>query len=179
MIFNKLLFQTDIVISLVFWVLIIMSIISWSIIFSKGLNFIKLQKLLNLSIIENNTNNKKYILEKIFPKNYNFIQTELQKNQFFLKKYLNYGMTMLASIGSSAPFIGLFGTVWGIYFALINISQEGSVSIDVVAKPMGEALIATAFGLFAAIPAVIAFNFFKKTSIEINHKYNIIFYEHK
>ena len=99
MIFNKLLFQTDIVISLVFWVLIIMSIISWSIIFSKGLNFIKLQKLLNLSIIENNTNNKKYILEKIFPKNYNFIQTELQKNQFFLKKYLNYGMTMLASIG--------------------------------------------------------------------------------
>ena len=68
------------------------------------------------------------------------------------------GLTALASIGSSAPFIGLFGTVWGIYHALINISDSGQVSIAAVAGPIGEALVATALGLFTAIPAVLAYN---------------------
>ena len=69
------------------------------------------------------------------------------------------GLTALASIGSSAPFIGLFGTVWGIYHALINISESGQMSIAAVAGPIGEALVATAAGLFVAIPAVLAYNF--------------------
>ncbi|OWY37999.1 biopolymer transporter ExbB [Xenophilus sp. AP218F] len=68
------------------------------------------------------------------------------------------GMTILASIGSTAPFIGLFGTVWGIYHALVNIGQAGQVSIATVAGPIGEALVATAAGLAAAIPAVLAYN---------------------
>ncbi len=68
------------------------------------------------------------------------------------------GMTMLASVGSTAPFIGLFGTVWGIYHALVNIGQQGQVSIGTVAGPIGEALVATAAGLAAAIPAVLAYN---------------------
>lgn len=70
------------------------------------------------------------------------------------------GLTVLASIGSSAAFIGLFGTVWGITGALAHISAEGNASLNVVAGPMGEALVATAFGLFAAIPAVLAYNAF-------------------
>lgn len=69
------------------------------------------------------------------------------------------GMTALASIGATAPFIGLFGTVWGIYHALINISESGQMSIAAVAGPIGEALVATAAGLFVAIPAVLAYNF--------------------
>ena len=69
------------------------------------------------------------------------------------------GLTALASIGSSAPFIGLFGTVCGIYHALINISESGQMSIAAVAGPIGEALVATAAGLFVAIPAVLAYNF--------------------
>ncbi len=69
------------------------------------------------------------------------------------------GLTALASIGATAPFIGLFGTVWGIYHALINISQSGQMSIAAVAGPIGEALVATAAGLFVAIPAVLAYNF--------------------
>ena len=69
-------------------------------------------------------------------------------------------MTVLASIGSSSPFIGLFGTVWGIYNALSNIAIQGNAGLSVVAGPMGEALIATAIGLFAAIPAVLAYNSF-------------------
>ncbi|RQW81548.1 MAG: MotA/TolQ/ExbB proton channel family protein [Methylococcus sp.] len=70
------------------------------------------------------------------------------------------GLTVLASIGSTAPFIGLFGTVWGIMHALKDISQAGSASLDVVAGPIGEALIATAIGIATAIPAVLAYNTF-------------------
>lgn len=73
---------------------------------------------------------------------------------------LDSGLTVLASVGSSAPFIGLFGTVWGIYGALTRIAAEGNASLNVVAGPMGEALVATAVGLFAAIPAVLAYNAF-------------------
>lgn len=72
------------------------------------------------------------------------------------------GMTALASIGATAPFIGLFGTVWGIYHALINISSSGQMSIAAVAGPIGEALVATAAGLFVAIPAVLAYNFLNR-----------------
>ena len=71
---------------------------------------------------------------------------------------LESGLTVLASIGATAPFIGLFGTVWGIYHALQRISVEGSATLDKVAGPVGEALIMTAAGLFVAIPAVIAYN---------------------
>ncbi|WP_049019148.1 MotA/TolQ/ExbB proton channel family protein, partial [Burkholderia multivorans] len=63
-----------------------------------------------------------------------------------------------ASIGSTAPFVGLFGTVWGIYHALLAIGMTGQTSIDQVAGPVGESLIMTAFGLFVAIPAVLGYN---------------------
>lgn len=68
------------------------------------------------------------------------------------------GLSLLASIGTSAPFIGLFGTVWGVYRTLTEISAQQSASLAVVSGPMGEALVATAFGLFVAIPAVVAYN---------------------
>lgn len=71
---------------------------------------------------------------------------------------LNNGLSILASIGSTAPFIGLFGTVWGIYHALINIGQSGQVGLEQVAGPIGEALIMTALGLAVAIPAVLGYN---------------------
>ena len=70
------------------------------------------------------------------------------------------GLAELASIGSTAPFIGLFGTIWGIINAMKTISESGQVSIDVVAGPVGEALIATAIGIAAALPAVIFYNYF-------------------
>jgi biopolymer transport protein ExbB len=68
------------------------------------------------------------------------------------------GLPVLASIGSTAPFVGLFGTVWGIYHALVGIGVSGQASIDKVAGPVGEALIMTAFGLVVAIPAVLGYN---------------------
>jgi biopolymer transport protein ExbB len=73
---------------------------------------------------------------------------------------LHSGQVLLASIGSTAPFIGLFGTVWGIYHALMSIAAAGSVTIDKVSGPVGEALVMTAAGLAVAIPAVLAYNVF-------------------
>ncbi|HYG13839.1 MAG TPA: MotA/TolQ/ExbB proton channel family protein [Methylophilaceae bacterium] len=72
--------------------------------------------------------------------------------------HLEYGLTVLASVGSVAPFVGLFGTVWGIYHALASISVSGQATLDKVAGPVGEALIMTALGLAVAIPAVLAYN---------------------
>ena len=68
------------------------------------------------------------------------------------------GLSILASVGSTAPFVGLFGTVWGIYHALVNIGVSGQAGIDKIAGPVGEALIMTACGLAVAIPAVLAYN---------------------
>ncbi|APW36276.1 flagellar motor protein MotA [Rhodoferax koreense] len=71
---------------------------------------------------------------------------------------LQFGQVLLATVGSTAPFVGLLGTVWGIYHALTAISQAGQISIDKIAGPVGEALIMTAAGLAVAIPAVLAYN---------------------
>ena len=75
---------------------------------------------------------------------------------------LQCGQVLLATVGSIAPFVGLLGTVWGIYHALISIAGSGQISIEKVAGPVGEALIMTAAGLAVAIPAVLAYNLFGK-----------------
>ena len=75
---------------------------------------------------------------------------------------LQFGQVLLASIGSTAPFVGLFGTVWGIYQALAGIGAAGAFTIDRVSGPVGEALVMTAAGLAVAIPAVLAYNLFGK-----------------
>jgi biopolymer transport protein ExbB len=84
------------------------------------------------------------------------MRQELQK----ILRIQEKGLAELASIGSTAPFIGLFGTVWGIMVALQEISASGQASIDIVAGPIGEALIATAIGIAAALPAVFFYNYF-------------------
>jgi biopolymer transport protein ExbB len=75
---------------------------------------------------------------------------------------VEHGLTVLASAGSAAPFVGLFGTVWGIYHALVQIGLSGQGTLDKVAGPVGEALIMTAVGLAVAIPAVLAYNAFTR-----------------
>jgi biopolymer transport protein ExbB len=75
---------------------------------------------------------------------------------------LQFGQVLLASIGSTAPFVGLFGTVWGIYHALVGIAASGSLSIEKVSGPIGEALIMTAAGIAVAVPAVLAYNIYGK-----------------
>jgi biopolymer transport protein ExbB len=87
-----------------------------------------------------------------------WITESLQRTADSIIGRMQAGLPVLASVGSTAPFVGLFGTVWGIYHALIAISASGSASIEKVAGPVGEALIMTAIGLFVAVPAVLGYN---------------------
>jgi biopolymer transport protein ExbB len=84
------------------------------------------------------------------------LRQQMQKERGSLES----GLAILATIGSISPFVGLFGTVWGIMGALTSISKSGSASLEVVAGPIGEALVATAVGIAVAVPAVIGYNFF-------------------
>jgi biopolymer transport protein ExbB len=87
-----------------------------------------------------------------------WVTMQIQRAVDKVQSRLTDGLSFLATVGSTAPFIGLFGTVWGIYNALTNIGMTGNASIDKVAGPVGEALIMTAFGLFVAVPAVLGYN---------------------
>lgn len=87
-----------------------------------------------------------------------YLRQQIQKERGSLES----GLAILASIGSTAPFVGLFGTVWGIMHALTAIGKTGNAGLDVVAGPLGEALIATGIGIAVAVPAVLAYNFFSR-----------------
>ncbi|GAA5012872.1 hypothetical protein GCM10025794_01050 [Massilia kyonggiensis] len=87
-----------------------------------------------------------------------WVTMQIQRAVDKVQSRLQDGLSFLATVGSTSPFIGLFGTVWGIYNALTNIGMTGNASIDKVAGPVGEALIMTAFGLFVAVPAVLGYN---------------------
>jgi biopolymer transport protein ExbB len=90
---------------------------------------------------------------------------------------LESGLTVLASVGSTAPFVGLFGTVWGIYHALIAVGTSGRATLDTVAGPVGEALIMTALGLAVAIPAVLGYNALVRSNRMIGAGLNAFAYE--
>ena len=98
-----------------------------------------------------------------------WVTMQIQRAVDKVQSRLQDGLSFLATVGSTSPFIGLFGTVWGIYNALTNIGMTGNASIDKVAGPVGEALIMTAFGLFVAVPAVLGYNWLvrrNKTAME-------------
>ncbi|MFZ9759223.1 MAG: MotA/TolQ/ExbB proton channel family protein [Burkholderiaceae bacterium] len=89
---------------------------------------------------------------------------QLRDELLLIRNDLSSGLGLLASIGSTAPFVGLLGTVWSIFRALTSIQGQGQVMIDQVSGPVGEALVMTAAGLFVAIPAVLAYNAFQRLS---------------
>lgn len=80
---------------------------------------------------------------------------------------LHWGQTLLATIGATAPFVGLLGTVWGIHHALIRIGAESSITLEQVAGPVGEALVMTAAGLAVALPAVVAYNLLGRSAAQL------------
>ncbi|HEY0955550.1 MAG TPA: MotA/TolQ/ExbB proton channel family protein [Roseateles sp.] len=90
---------------------------------------------------------------------------------------LESGLTTLATIGATAPFVGLFGTVWGVYHALLAIGMSGAGTLDKVAGPVGEALIMTGIGLGVAIPAVIAYNAFTRSNRVLSARLDAFAYE--
>lgn len=91
-----------------------------------------------------------------------FVARNIRRSLAQTQAQMESGLSVLASVGSVSPFVGLFGTVWGIYHALASISASGQATLDKVAGPVGEALIMTAIGLTVAIPAVLAYNAFIK-----------------
>lgn len=93
------------------------------------------------------------------------------------RSHLEFGQTFLATVASSAPFVGLFGTVWGIYHALLAIGLSGQGTLDKVAGPVGEALIMTAIGLAVAIPAAIAYNTFARANRNTLARLNAFAYD--
>lgn len=98
-----------------------------------------------------------------------WVALSIQRATESVQSNMQNGLAFLATVGSTAPFVGLFGTVWGIYNALVKIGVSGQASIDKVAGPVGEALIMTAIGLAVAVPAVLGYNFIvrrNKTTLE-------------
>ncbi len=91
----------------------------------------------------------------------------MERSQNQINSVLSGGLSFLATVGATAPFVGLFGTVWGILNALLKIAQSGDPSITVVAGPVGEALIMTAIGLVVAVPAVMAYNWLQARNKQI------------
>ena len=100
------------------------------------------------------------------------VQRQMRVTQVREIEKLEGGLALLATIGSTSPYVGLFGTVWGIMNAFIGIGNMKQASLAVVAPGIAEALIATAMGLFAAIPAVIAFNFFTRAVESLETQYH-------
>lgn len=98
---------------------------------------------------------------------HDWMHASLARSEAAINSRLGGGLAFLATVGATSPFIGLFGTVVGIYRALIKIGASGQASIDAVAGPVGEALIMTALGLVVAVPAVLAFNFLQRRNKSI------------
>ena len=101
---------------------------------------------------------------------HDWLHGSLARSEAAINSSLNGGLAFLATVGSTSPFIGLFGTVIGIYRALIKIGAAGQASIDAVAGPVGEALIMTALGLAVAVPAVLAYNFLQRRNKSIQEQ---------
>jgi biopolymer transport protein ExbB len=154
--------QGDLVLISVFVLLMAMSASSWAIIIWKILSLKSERSLIKQYSADGAVNGNIALLVQSSEKKPTALN--LAHTLDNIKVSADSGLTILASIGSSAPFIGLFGTVWGIYGALTKIAEQGNASLNVVAGPMGEALVATAIGLFAAIPAVLAYNAFIRTN---------------
>jgi biopolymer transport protein ExbB len=167
--------QTDAVGQGLFVILVIMSVLSWALIVTKGVALFKRQRRSRafLAFFWNATS-----LEAVQQEIARSGVTELEEAgsaQEFLtrtiKKVLDEdtmrmesGLSVLATIGATAPFVGLFGTVWGVYHALLAIGASGAGTLDKVAGPVGEALIMTGVGLAVAIPAVMGYNWLARSN---------------
>lgn len=195
--------QSSITVKLVMISLILLSIYSWTIIFNKRIELkkrtLEIREVNKMSKKEwfqlKEDNNENYFKNVIFKGVSTFTRqvknkTTMDKNDLEdiigltkenmevaieremqnLKKNISH----LATIGSVSPYIGLFGTVWGIMGAFISIGTAGQATLEYVAPSIAEALIATAIGLFAAIPAYISYNLFQNKMEEMNEEYQLL-----
>jgi biopolymer transport protein ExbB len=181
--------HSSIAVAATLWVLLAFSVATWALIIAKGVQFVRsgganrkyqaaFRAAPNLQSVAEIPDNRSAlarissvgvsVLRHAAPESddgehydrHELLERNLKQQVLRERRTLEQGLAVLASVGSTAPFVGLFGTVWGIMSAMQDISRIGNASIDVVAGPIGEALIATGIGIAVAIPAVLAFNFF-------------------
>lgn len=180
--------NADMVVKFVIYILVIFSLLTWSVLIAKVIEFWRYKKILKLDLfytrkaifLEDLPTLKENSFMEIF-KNEAIIEMEKSKKLNGTKSRIRTNFeikinsiitnarnftSILASIGSSAPFIGLFGTVWGIMNSFIGIASSNDTGLDVVAPGIAEALFATAFGLGAAIPAVLFYNYITRKTVK-------------
>jgi biopolymer transport protein ExbB len=177
--------QTDAIARVILAVLLVMSLASWYLIVTKSLTVFLEQRRSagflaafwsapSIAAVESQIE-ERHPVEPFAHLAWHAVAARRKGNDEFLTRAmrrvidedtarLESGLTMLASVGSTAPFVGLFGTVWGVYHALVAIGLSGQGTLDKVAGPVGEALIMTALGLAVAIPAVLAYNAFVRSN---------------
>lgn len=161
--------HTDMVSKTLFFVLFALSMISWVVGILRLMNSKKATAQIQ-SVMEQQFNTQKQGLEGL-----DFAQKKTAVEQFLLKQIANHrfelekGLSVLGTTASIAPFIGLFGTVWGIFHALHRIGATGQAGLAEVAGPVGEALIMTGLGLAVAIPAVIFYNLAIRMNKQVMH----------
>ena len=184
--FSHFILQADLINQSLLIVLLSMSIISWSIILTKTFSYWRMQRrskhflkqfgsaidIQNINVQPICNPFSSLTQQALFAHNHLPTQPDSESESLMvscLRRHLDEqithfenGLTFLATIAATAPFVGLFGTVWGIYHALLAISLSGAGTIDKVAGPVGEALIMTGIGLVVAIPAVMAYNAFSR-----------------
>lgn len=193
--------QADYVSKSIAIVLVIMSVLSWSVIVLKAVQLLRLGRMKRRALCFWHASGFAEGVERLGEHNpfrelalaghaadaHQNERTSQLHNRFDLSDWLarclkevlddhvtklQAGLAVLASIGSTAPFVGLFGTVWGIYHALKVIAISGDASLAQVAGPVGESLIMTAFGLFVAIPAVLGYNAIARHNKSVVHQLN-------
>ncbi len=135
-----------------------MSLATWMVILFKALDIVRYKKLARQAETFWHSADLAEGLNRLGPPEDNPFRALAEEGRDHATARLQSGLAVLASVGSTAPFVGLFGTVWGIYHALLSIGMAGQATIDRVAGPIGEALIMTALGLAVAIPAVLGYN---------------------
>lgn len=199
----QLILDADIVVKFVIFLLLAASVVCWGIIYQKILRFKRILKDNDsfMEFFERHTNMEQIQrhaqsvndnpLANVYRDSYaelekirdgssakqdvlTTIQRLIHRNKQKELSALESRIPFLATTGSAAPFIGLFGTVWGIMNAFLNIGATGATSLAVVAPGIAEALIATAIGLFAAIPAVIGYNYCISKIRKVNHDLDVV-----
>lgn len=164
--------HTDAVSKTLFFILLALSVLSWIV----GIMRVVASKKLSSSIHKSLSD--EIYAHKVAMTNLTFDQQKTAVEQLLLQRIARYrfeaekGLAILGTTASIAPFIGLFGTVWGIFHALHKIGQSGEAGLAQVAGPVGEALIMTGLGLAVAIPAVIFYNISIRTNKQVMHTAN-------
>ena len=160
--FNDLILQSDGVSVTVALLLLLMSVVSWFIIVYKSwllhlaIRNLASCKALFLPLLEAVTHADQGMSAQVAASDQ--LTRRLREGLQAVRSRLQFGQDLLATIGATAPFVGLLGTVWGIFHALTNLAASAQYTLDKVAQPVGEALVMTAAGLAVAIPAVMAYN---------------------